>query len=146
MPRKLQRDRRDHKPAEKADSKRNSNRSWQIASLIIALAIVCIIITVTHWPALSAQVMSLDDNGYLKDNPLVQNPSWSSVKRFITEVFEPSSIPGAYIPLTMISQTLDYAMGGRQDNLMPFHRTSLILHVANTALVVMLLYQLFGSI
>ena len=46
----------------------------------------------------------------------------------------------------MVSLMLDYAIGGREDNLLLFHRTSLALHVANTALVVMLLYLLFGNI
>ena len=36
-------------------------------------------------------------------------------------------------------------MGGRPDNLRPFHRTSLALHVANTVLVIVLLYQLFRN-
>jgi tetratricopeptide (TPR) repeat protein len=44
----------------------------------------------------------------------------------------------------MISLMLDVAAGGSADNLVPFHRTSLILHVLNTALAAVLLYQLFG--
>lgn len=46
----------------------------------------------------------------------------------------------------MISLMLDYAAGGRKDNLFPFHRTSLAIHAANTALVIVLLYLLFGNI
>ncbi len=46
----------------------------------------------------------------------------------------------------MISLMLDYALGGREDNLLPFHRTSLAIHTANTALVIVLLYLLFGNI
>jgi tetratricopeptide (TPR) repeat protein len=53
---------------------------------------------------------------------------------------------GYYQPLTMISLMLDYALGGREDNLLPFHCTSLILHVSNTALIIVLLYLLFGRI
>ncbi|MHC4158288.1 MAG: tetratricopeptide repeat protein, partial [Planctomycetota bacterium] len=53
---------------------------------------------------------------------------------------------GSYMPITMISQMLDYVMGGRLDNLRPFHRTSLILHMANTVLVIVLIYQIFGGI
>ena len=49
------------------------------------------------------------------------------------------------MPLTMISQMLDYTLGGRIENLRPFHRTSLLLHVLNTALLIVLLYQLFGQ-
>ncbi|UCF00168.1 MAG: tetratricopeptide repeat protein [Planctomycetota bacterium] len=109
-------------------------------------AAVCVIVAITHWPGLSAQALSLDDNEYIGGNPLIENPSWASVKQIITEILEPSTVPGSYTPLTMISHMLDYAMGGRLNNLRPFHRTSLILHVANTALVILLVYQLFGSV
>jgi hypothetical protein len=60
-------------------------------------------------------------------------------------VFEPSTVEGYYLPLSMISLMLDYARGGRPDHLQPFHRTSLALHVLNTALVIVLLYSLFGQ-
>jgi len=40
---------------------------------------------------------------------------------------------------------LDWANGGRTDNLRPFHRTNLALHIMNTALVIVLLYSLFGE-
>ncbi len=109
------------------------------------LIIFCIIIFATHWPALSAKALFFDDDLYLTDNLLVQNPGWSSAKQFLVEVLEPSTVHGYYQPLTMISLMLDHAMGGRVDDLMPFHRTSLILHVANTVLIVFLLYQLFGQ-
>ena len=107
---------------------------------------VCAIVGFTHWPALSAGAFSHDDFYYVTNNPLVQNPGWSSAATFAREVFEPSTVPGYYQPLTMISLMLDYAMGGRLDNLMPFHRTSLLLHVVNTALVAVLLYALFGRL
>jgi hypothetical protein len=40
---------------------------------------------------------------------------------------------------------LDYALGGRPGDLRPFHRTSLVLHVLNAALIVLILYRLFGA-
>jgi Tfp pilus assembly protein PilF len=46
----------------------------------------------------------------------------------------------------MISLMLDFAVGGRADNLMPFHLTSLCLHTVNTALVIVFLYMLFGDL
>jgi len=59
-------------------------------------------------------------------------------------VRDPSTVRGYYQPLTMISLMVDYALGGRLDHLRSFHRTSLVLHVLNTTLVVVLLYGLFG--
>ena len=98
-----------------------------------------------HWPALSARALFFDDNQYLTSNRLVQNPSWASAGQFLREVLRPSTVAGYYQPLTMISLMLDYALAGQADNLRVFHRTSLTLHVANTVLVIVLLYMLFGQ-
>jgi len=83
---------------------------------------------------------------YFVDNYLVRNPSWDSVKRFLTEVLEPSIVRGYYQPLTMISLMLDYKIGEQADYLRQFHRTSVAFHIANTALIIILLYQLFGNV
>lgn len=126
--------------------KANDKRFGQRVLLGGLAAVVCIVVAMVHWPALSCRALSLDDSEYIGGNPLVENPSWSSVKRIVTEVLKPSTVAGSYIPLTMISQMLDYAMGGRMNNLRPFHRTSLILHTANTALVILLMYEVFGGV
>lgn len=113
------------------------------AILIIA---VCTLIFVAHWPALAAKAIAFDDQQYVTGNILVQNPSWNSAKRFLSEILKPSSVEGYYQPLSMISLMLDYSLGGSETNLAVFHRTSLIFHAANVALVIILLYLLFGSI
>ena len=119
------------------------SRTGLLTALIV---VVCAAVVATHWPALSAQALFFDDEEYLTENPLVQDPSWASAGRFLTEVLEPSTVGGYYQPLTMISLMLDYAMGGRPNKLGPFHRTSLALHALNTALIIVLLYQLFGQV
>jgi tetratricopeptide (TPR) repeat protein len=113
--------------------------------LVVLLVVVAACVTVTHWPALSAQASSFDDEQYLHKNNLVQDPSWNSTRRFLSEVLTPSTVHGYYQPLAMISLMLDYAIGGRSENLMVFHATSLFLHVLNTSLVIVLLYTLFGK-
>ncbi len=110
------------------------------------LIVICAAVTAVHWPALSARALSFDDEQYLVENHLVRNPSWSSAKRFVFEVFKPSTVQGYYQPLTMISLMVDYALGGRPENLRMFHVTSLALHAANTALVAVFLYMLFGEV
>ncbi len=118
----------------------------KIGLIAVLIVVVCGAVVITHWPALHAKALSFDDQQYLTGNPLVQNPSWNSAKRFLAEVLEPSTVEGYYQPLAMISLMLDYAAGGRKDNLTPFHTTSLLLHTANTALIIVLLYMLFGNI
>jgi tetratricopeptide (TPR) repeat protein len=126
--------------------KQDKTVSRQRLLLIVLSIVVCIVTAGTHWPALSAQAVSLDDDVYLKSSPLLSNPSWSSARQIVREVFKPSTVGGAYSPVTMLSQMLDFAMGGCEANLRPFHRTSLIIHVCNTALVIVLIYQLFGNV
>lgn len=103
------------------------------------------LVTVCHWPVLSAGALSFDDHQYLAQNPLVQRPCWDSVRRFFGEVLSPSTVRGYYQPLAMTSLMIDWARGARADNLQPLHQTSLLLHACNTALVVLLLYVLFGE-
>ena len=117
----------------------------QVGVLLFLAGGVAVIVLAAHWPALSARALSFDDNQYLTENPLVQNPSASSARRFLSEVLEPSTVRGYYQPLAMISLMLDTAMGGSVTELRPYHRTSLVLHVANTVLVIVLLYMLFGQ-
>jgi tetratricopeptide (TPR) repeat protein len=118
----------------------------RIGLTTVLIVAVCAVVLFVHWPALSAKALCFDDDVYFTGNSLVRNPSWESAKLFLTEVLEPSTVKGYYQPLTMISLMLDYAIGGQTDSLVPFHRTSLLLHVANTALIIILLYQLFGNV
>lgn len=112
----------------------------------LCLVAVGAVVLAAHWPGLSARALMLDDDQYLVENRLVQNPGWTSVKRFFTEVLQPSTVRGYYQPLTMISLMLDCTAGGSVDDLRPFHRTSLALHVANSLLVIVFLYLLFGRL
>ncbi len=107
------------------------------------LVIVAVVVFFAHRGALTAQALSMNDGDYVVQNYRVQNPSWRHAGLFLTEVTRPSMVEGYYQPLAMISLMLDSAMGGRPDHLMPYHRTSLVLHVANTVLVIVLLYLLF---
>ncbi len=108
------------------------------------LIVVCGVLA-AHAPGLHAGALCFDDSEYLTDNPLVRHPSFASAWRFLHEVLEPSTVHGYYQPLTMISLMIDSALGGRPDDLLAFHRTSLLLHLLNTLMIVLLLYRLFGD-
>jgi tetratricopeptide (TPR) repeat protein len=106
---------------------------------------VCVIVAAAHWPVLSAKALLFDDDLFVgEDSPLVQNPGWALAGRALAEVFNPSVMVGYYQPLPVISIMADCAMGGNSRNLVPFRRTGLVIHIFNTALVVSLLYFLFG--
>lgn len=113
------------------------------------VGVFAVVITATlfaHWPALAAKAVMSDDDQYVHLNPLVRNPSPAAAGRFIREVLEPSTVGGYYQPLAMISLMLDSAMGARPDDYRIYHRTSLALHAACTALVVILVMLLFDNL
>ena len=124
----------------------NQKPAFRTVVLIAALiAAVAAVVFFTHRPVLSVGAVSFDDDQFLTgDNPLVQRPSLKSAWHIFTEVLNPSSVTGYYQPLSVISIMLDYAAGGGDKNLLPFHRTNLILHILNTALIIVLLYVIFG--
>jgi len=112
---------------------------------LLALSLLVGVVTaMAHWPALDARALTFDDHEYLVSNPLVTAPGWESARRFWAEIARPSTVPGYYQPLSMTSLMLDSALGGSPDNLRPYHRTSLALHVINSILVFIVLNQLLG--
>ena len=114
---------------------------------LVPLLLLLVVATtlVTHWPVLSSSALWLDDHEYVVENPLVRHPGWHSAGQFFTEVLRPSTVSGYYQPLTMISLMADYAIGGEDGSLRPYHRTNLVLHALNAALVALFLYLLFGQ-
>ncbi len=109
----------------------------------LALAVLLIVAAV-YWPVLNTRATFFDADQYVGRNALVQRPGWESTKQFLTEVLEPSTVGGYYQPLTMISLMLDYQLGARIDSPLIFRLTNLLLHLLNSALVMLLLYRLFG--
>lgn len=99
------------------------------------------IVLAVYWPALSAGALYMDDKFYL--GPAAQHPSWASVKAIVGEVLSPSTVNGYYQPLSQLSVMLDFLDPRATASLVPFHRTSLVLHLANVALVVLFLHALF---
>lgn len=108
------------------------------------LFVVLGIVLATYWPALSAGALYMDDTFYL-GAPELRHPGFASVKTIFGEVLAPSIVKGYYQPLALISTMLDFLDPAAANNLRPFHRTSLLLHLLNVMLVVVLLYLLFGN-
>jgi hypothetical protein len=121
-------------------------RLTEASKLLLLIALIAGLAIWVYWPVLTAQVVGLDDTQYLMDNPLVQNPGFDSIKRFFTEVLNPSTVTGYYQPLTMVSLMFDYLLDPQFENLKIFHRTSLILHIMTMAAIVVLLFLLFKNI
>jgi len=126
------------------DARRLSTSEKRLLAALIA--VVCLTVIIVYLPAISAKALCFDDQRYFVENPLVREPSLGSAWRFLTEVLDPSTVGGYYQPLTMISLMVDYSLVAPTNDITQFHRTSLALHVANTALIIMLLYLLFDQV
>jgi tetratricopeptide (TPR) repeat protein len=109
---------------------------------VAALAlVVSAIVTVVHWPVLDSKAVYFDDQLYITQNAVLGNPSWRSAWIFLREL-KPSTAGGYYHPLSMIAIMVQYAAGGRVDNLRPFLAANLALHVANVVLLIVLAHLL----
>src|SRR3989338_5381313 len=85
-----------------------------------------------YFPVLGHEFVQWDDYQLVVENLLV----WSfSPKIFWT--FDPE----LYVPLTLLSFQIEYALAGPQAFL--FHLTNLVLHIANVGLVFFLLKKFF---
>jgi protein O-mannosyl-transferase len=118
---------------------------WRCFLVLAAVLLTALgIVLATYWPALSASATYMDDKAYL-DAPAVRHPSWASMKTIFGEVLSPSTASGYYQPLSQLSLMLDFVDPKASSGLVPFHRTTLLLHLLNVALVAVLLYLLFGN-
>lgn len=116
----------------------------RMRAVLLPLLIVALATAAVHWPVLSARAESFDDANYLAPDGPVVHPGWDSIKQFFAEIRAPHSIPGYAHPVAMLSLMLDVWLGGNLDQLEPFHRTGLLLHVLNTLIVFGLVRALFG--
>lgn len=80
---------------------------------------------VVYLPSLDNDFTDWDDNFYVTDNPLVAHPTPAALLT--------TPVAGNYHPLTMWSLALNHQFAGLDPA--AYHWTSLLLHLANTALV-----------
>src|SRR5438552_9454499 len=113
----------------------------RVRDVVLAALLIAAVVVAVFRPVLHAQALGMDDADFVTGNTLVTNPGWASAERFFTEVRHPSTVRGYYLPVTMTSLMLDWAMGGRDQDLATFHRTNLVLHGVSTILVFLLLVR-----
>ncbi|MGA2222082.1 MAG: tetratricopeptide repeat protein [Verrucomicrobiia bacterium] len=102
---------------------------WWGAFFIALLAIAA------HWPGVYGQFVEWDDSSHVTKNPAIRALTPHNLRVMFTE-------PTAklYIPLTCISFAVDYQIWGQDP--FGYHFTNLLLHLANTLLVLVLVYRI----
>jgi len=101
-------------------------------------ALVSLVTLVVYLPALRNGFVNWDDYAYIVGNIHIRSLSWTNLKWLFTD----ASID-YWHPLSMLSHALDYALWG--SNPVGHHLTSILLHAANTFLVVCLIAKLLES-
>jgi tetratricopeptide (TPR) repeat protein len=120
-------------PQKAKPEQKKSNTTLLIAAL--TLAVVLIITYVSFSPSLKCDFTNWDDPRYVLENPLLKSTKSENIK----EIFKTKEVSLNYHPLTIWSLAMDYQKA-KLDKPEVYHRTNLLLHIANTLLVFVLIY------
>lgn len=109
-----------------------TQRLWLVGGLL------CLLTLATYWPVFQHGFISYDDADYVTENAHVQaGLTWEGVSWAFR-----STEAANWHPLTWLSHMLDVQLFGAHAG--GHHFTSLLLHLANTVLVLLLLERLTG--
>ena len=113
---------------------------------ILWLFIIAAITLTAYYPAFDNEITSWDDEFYIDDNPYLKDLSGETLSKLFD--FE-TYYMGNYHPLAMVSLSVDYMIGGEDDdgNINPFifHFTNIILHILVSLLVFWFVLALFKN-
>ena len=102
---------------------------------LLWLGAILVLTFVAYVPCLDNEFTNWDDNPYVTANPLLARPT---VQAVLT-----TPVEGNYHPLTIWSLALNYWISGLRPA--SYHWLSLLLHLANTALVFLFIWRLTGG-
>ena len=105
--------------------------------ILLSLFILIFLPAFTFWPVLGHEFLNWDDPQNITGNPQIKSFAAQNLKAIF---LDSAKISGYYIPLTFLTFSADHALFGLDAR--AFHRTSLILHIANGLLVFWLFYLL----
>jgi tetratricopeptide (TPR) repeat protein len=86
------------------------------------------IVFITFFNTLNNDFTNWDDPYYITDNQLIKSFSLNNIKQIFSQDFT-----GTYVPLSVLSFSIDYQIGGT--NPFIYHFTNLLLHLSNVLLV-----------
>ncbi|MCK4911289.1 MAG: hypothetical protein KAR83_06590 [Thermodesulfovibrionales bacterium] len=112
----------------------NKIRKLFSSPALLALGIAAVVL-VLYLPAMNGDFLNWDDDLYIHNNPDMSGLSLEFIKYAFTTV-----VNSNYHPLTMLSYAVDHTSWGMDPR--GFHLTNVLLHSLNTALVVLLCFNL----
>jgi tetratricopeptide (TPR) repeat protein len=120
-------------PQKAKPEQKKSSTALLIAAL--TLTVILIITFISFSPSLKCDFTNWDDPRYVLENPLLKSTKSENIK----EIFKTKEVSLNYHPLTIWSLAIDYQKG-KLDKPEVYHRTNVLLHIANTLLVFVLIY------
>jgi protein O-mannosyl-transferase len=102
-------------------------------------AIIALLSLAAYLPAIGNHFVNWDDDRIVYDNPYIRSINWS----FFKWAFSGILLTGYWNPLVWISHATDYALW--KSDPAGHHFTNIVLHAANTFLVVLLVIKLFKA-
>ncbi len=114
--------------------------------ILLWIGIISILTIIAYYPSFDNELTNWDDDEYVTKNIYLKDLSFDNIK----EIFKESSFMGNYHPLSLLSLSIDYSIGGEDENgkIDPFmyHFTNILLHLFITLLVLWFVYELFDNI
>ena len=109
------------------------NRWLGVGSLLVGFVTL-----VTHWRSWLGKFVDWDDPTIVTQHVAIRSLNWEHLRVIFTE-----TVGKLYVPLTSLSFALDYQIWGRHP--FGYHLTNLILHVANTLLVLAIIHHILAG-
>ena len=106
--------------------------------LWIWIGLIILATAISYSNSLKNGFVNWDDDTHVYANQDIRNLDGPAVRAFFSSYYLKM-----YAPVTMISYALDYKIGGLDPAV--YHRTNLIIHLINVALVFFFLYRLTGQ-
>lgn len=119
------------RPGEGAEAR--TRRTEPVGRIILFLGISLLATIVALVPVVGNGFTNWDDDHYVVNNRTIRQLDLGTVRTMFAGPFE-----GTYVPLVLLSFAIDYRVSGLKPA--AFHLTNLVLHVANTALVFLLVF------
>ena len=112
----------------------SNRRRWLVIMVVLLLAAT----TTAFFPCVQNGWTNWDDGDYVVSNPDIQGLTPSHLAKMFSSVYV-----STYLPLTMLSFAVNYAIGGTDPFL--YHAINLLLHLCNTLLVFWFIRRLSGN-
>lgn len=106
---------------------------------LYGLIAVIILTLITYSRTLQFDIINFDDQAYVSENPLIQNPDDIQWGKIFSEPYY-----GGYYPLTLASFAIDLKLAGENPVKM-LHFTNLLLHLLNVILLWLFVLRLFKN-